>query len=307
MRIWLTLVVAAAIAVTTGRVSGAADIQESLTAARDLYAAAEYEDALMLLNRLRSTPHAPEEGRTIDQYRAFCLLALGRASDAEQAIAAVVLAEPSFQPSVIDVSPRIRTAFSDVRRRMLPVIIQQQYTAAKMAFDQKNYLVAKIGFRQVLDAMSDPDVATAAGQPPLSDVRTLASGFYDLSANVAVAPPPPPQPPAPAAAAAASVEAQSVAQPGRIYGPEDVNVVPPIVIRQVLPPFPNNVPVAGRGVLEVLIDENGDVVGAMMRASVSPQYDNIALNAAKSWKYRPAAISGVPVKYRKNVQINIKR
>src|SRR5438477_4357780 len=113
MRIWVALAVAAIIAGTSAEVRAAdiadiADVQDSLATARDLYSAAEYEDALMLLNRLRSAQHAPEDGKTIDQYRAFCLLALGRASDAEQAIAAIVLAEPSFQPSRTDVSPRIR-------------------------------------------------------------------------------------------------------------------------------------------------------------------------------------------------------
>ena len=282
-----------------------ATAQDSLSAARDLYSAAEYEDALMLLNRLRNAQHAPGEGKTIDQYRAFCLLALGRSSDAEQAIAAVVLAEPSFQPSTTEVSPRIRTAFSDVRRRMLPNIIQQQYTAAKTAFDQKNYLVAKIGFKQVLDAMNDPDVAAVAGQPPLSDVRTLASGFYDLSTNSAAPPPPPPLPVQ--ATAAAPAAAPPAVKVNRIYGADDLNVVPPVVVRQVLPPFPSNIPVAGKGILEIVIDENGDVIAALMRVSVSPQYDNTATNAARNWKYRPATIGAVPVKYRKSVQIAVKR
>src|SRR5262245_3698256 len=65
---------------------------DSLTAARDLYAAAEYEDALALLNKLQPGDHEPNERRDIEQYRAYCLLALGRSADAEQAIPAVVTA-----------------------------------------------------------------------------------------------------------------------------------------------------------------------------------------------------------------------
>src|ERR1700681_1802942 len=109
--------------------------QDSLSRARDLYAGASYEDALVLLNRLRADGPRSDEIATIDQYRAFCLLALGRATDAEQAIEAVVTAEPSFQPSESDAGPRVRSAFTTVRRRMLPVIIQQQYAQAKAAFD----------------------------------------------------------------------------------------------------------------------------------------------------------------------------
>ena len=92
-----------------------------------------------MLNRLRSTEHPASQSRAIEQYRAFCLLALGRPADAEQAIEAVVAAEPSFQPGESDASPRIRSAFTSVRRRMLPSIIQQKYAQAKAAFDRKDF------------------------------------------------------------------------------------------------------------------------------------------------------------------------
>src|SRR5687767_7658265 len=84
---------------------------ESLATARELYAAAAYEDALLMLNRLRATDAPAADRRGIEQYRAFCLLALGRTSDAERAIEAVVSAEPTYQPSDADMSPRLRTAF----------------------------------------------------------------------------------------------------------------------------------------------------------------------------------------------------
>src|SRR5204862_4705323 len=116
----------------TGRAAGA---QESLMAARDLYTAAAYEDALALLNRLRASAHRADDSRYIEQYRAFCLLALGRTTDAERAIEAVVTAAPQYRPSESDASPRVRLAFRDVRRRMLPDIIQQRYAEAKGAYD----------------------------------------------------------------------------------------------------------------------------------------------------------------------------
>src|ERR1041384_7386306 len=99
--------------------------QDSLAAVRELYASAAYEDALNALSRL--PPDRPaEEARTIEQYRAFCLLALGRNGEAERAIEAVVASAPNFRPSESDVAPRVRAAFGDVRRRMLPAIIQQK-------------------------------------------------------------------------------------------------------------------------------------------------------------------------------------
>jgi protein TonB len=283
---------------------------DDFTSARELYAAAEYEDALTILNRLRQTPAKSEDIRAIDQYRAFCLLALGRSADAEQAIAAVILAEPNFRPSA-DLSPRVRTAFIDVRRRMLPQIIQEKYAAAKMAFEQKNYIAAATGFKLVLESLKDPDVASIASQPPLSDLRTLATGFYDLAAAAAAPPPPPPAPvapaPAPAAAAANAAKAANAGPEPRYYSADDGNVVPPVILSQWLPPFPSNITVAQPGILEVLIDERGLVVSVSMRVPVSPRYDRAAVDAARGWRYQPAMLDGVAVRYRKVVQISIRR
>ena len=55
-----------------------------LTAARDLYASAAYDEALTMLNRLHNSDPSPVDARAIEQYRAFCLLALGRPSDASK-------------------------------------------------------------------------------------------------------------------------------------------------------------------------------------------------------------------------------
>jgi TonB family protein len=271
--------------------------QDAVNAARDLYAAAAYEDALAALNRMGET-RSPEEARLISQYRAFCLLALGRTGEAERAIEAVISREPTYRPTANDVSPRVRAAFTEVRRRMLPVIIQQKYTQAKEAFDRKDYDAAVLGFGQVLDAMNDPDAASAASQ--LADLRTLAGGFRDLAVRAAIPPPvasvpvataaPPPPPP----------------PPPKIYTAADTNVVPPLTLRQELPPFPGNLPMARHGVIEVTIDEDGLVGFAVMRESVSTRYDNVALAAAKTWRYKPATVNGVPVKFKKVVQVTVK-
>ena len=56
------------------------------------------------------------------------------------------MANPLYQPSTSDVSPRVRTAFSEVRRRLLPGIISQEYAQAKTAFDKKDFAAAAAGF-----------------------------------------------------------------------------------------------------------------------------------------------------------------
>src|SRR3954469_2052351 len=81
--------------------------RDPLGAARDLYASARYDEALAVLNDLRpaDASAAAADRRSIEQYRSLCLLALGRGSEAESAIAAVVTADPAYQPTETDASP----------------------------------------------------------------------------------------------------------------------------------------------------------------------------------------------------------
>ena len=297
---WLGLVFAGVIAAAPARAQ-----QNDIVAARDLYASAAYDEALALLDRLHASDRPPAEAKVIEQYRAFCLLALGRAPEAEKAIEAVVTAEPSYHPSDGDVSPRIRNAFADVRRRMLPVIIQQKYAQAKAAYEHKEWAAAATGFSQVSVTIADPDLVADAARPPLSDIRTLASGFEELSAKAA-APPPPLPVPAPVVQAPPPPPQPVVTTPPRIYTAEDRTVVPPATISQALPSFRGVSPIERVGRIEVVIDETGVVESAAMTTSVSPAYDKAALAAVRNWRFTPATVNGKPVKFRKVVQITVK-
>ncbi len=283
--------------------------QDSLNAARDLYASAAYEDALTVLNRLRVADRSTDEARAIEQYRAFCLLALGRSDEAERAIEAVIAAQPSYRPSESDVSPRLRAAFRDVRRRMLPGIIQERYAAAKTAFDGRDYATAAQGFRQVLEVLADADVGAAANQAPLSDLRVLAIGFEELSAK-AVPPPPaaPPLQPVPSSpvVVAPAPPVPLPPQPPRIYGPDDPGIVPPATVSQTFPTFPGRVLAGAIGVIEIIVNETGGVESAMLRVRVHPAYDELVLASARTWLYRPALLGDTPVKYRKLIQVVLK-
>ena len=61
-----------------------------------------------------------------------------------------------------------------------------------------------------------------------------------------------------------------------------------------------------RGMIEVQIDENGDVTNAKIIQSVQPIYDPILLSAARSWKYEAPRIAGRPTPINKRVQIVLK-
>jgi TonB family protein len=188
---------------------------------------------------------------------------------------------------------------------MLPVIIQQQYAIAKSAYDRKEFAAASVGFSRLLDVMTDPAAAAAVNQPPLSDLRTLAAGFRDLSMSAAT-PPPLPTATASLAVAVAPPTLPAPPPPPRIYNAADNTVVPPLIIHQELPSYQGQLMMSKQGQLEVIIDESGAVETAVMTGPVSAQYDAQALAATKTWRYRPATINGVAVKFRKAITITVK-
>jgi len=275
---------------------------DTLSGARELYASASYEDALAMLGRLNTTTLRSEDARVADQVRALCLLALGKTTEASQAIESVVAADPAYKPADAEVSPRVRQVFSDVRRRLLPGLVQQRYTLAKAAYDKKDYKTAVVAFGQLLQLFDDQDLAPAAAKPPLSDLRVLSDGFHQLSLQASTPPPAPEPPPAVVAVARPAVTAP---EPPRIYSAADTTVVPPVIVRQELPPFSGVIDRAVTGALEVVIDETGRVVSATMRGSVFTSYDRQAVAAAQAWRYRPATLNGAPVKYRKFIQVSL--
>jgi len=275
----------------------------ALGSARDLYAAAAYDEALAALDRLRGSARREDVG-LVEQYRAFCLLALGRSAEADAAIEAAVAAAPFAQPSESDCSPRVRATFRDVRRRVLPSVIEREYADAKAAFDRKDPTAGE-RFRRVLALIADPVLKGADNLSKLTDLRTLANDFLVLSTPKA---PPPalPQPPPPQQVTLPPPVAPAPPDPTRVYAPEDANVVPPFPVYQSFAPM-KDIFALRPGVVEIIIDELGEVVYASTKVSVNPVYDRFAISTAKTWRYRPAVRNGVAVKYRMSVQIPLQR
>src|SRR5688572_13647324 len=272
--------------------------QDSVAGARDLYTAASYEEALAMLGRLDSERTEASDRMAANQYRAFCLLALGRMSEAERAIEAVLTVDLLYRPADAFMSPRLRSAFAAVRQRIVPSIVQQEYTRARAAYDRGDYPSAVAQFDRVLKALADPDLGAAAGNPPLVDLRTLATGFRDLSVKAAAPPPAPP---------AASVAVAAAAPPVRtIYGGGERGVVPPVTVRQSLPQYQGEVTVVREGILELIVNELGEVEWAGMRAPITPRFDTTLIAATKNWKYQPATLNGTPVRFRKFINVSVK-
>ena len=303
-------------------VAAAASAQEPLTKAKALYDAAAYEEALTVL----ASVHVPEA----QQYKALCMLALGRAQDASGAVELLVKAAPTFEPSAEDVPPRFVTLVSDAKKRLLPAIARRAFNEGRDQFKSgdreqalKNFdlvltLASSAGFKETTDA---------------EDLRTLASGFIEL-ARASEAPRP--EPKTPAATATATAAPALTPTPALITTPAPeparaadtskaterpktadaaaappiapIEVSQPVAVRQPIPPIPSGISGLGSPTasVRVQIGVDGKVVSAAMQQSSHPLYDRLVLQAAREWLYTPATLNGRPVPSEKVVTIQLR-
>ncbi len=287
--------------------------QETLARAKDFYAAAAYEEALDVLRKLNASGAPSGETREIAVYQLFCLMALGRTDDTKKTIEAIVRADPLYHLSPEDASPRVRIMFEDTRRPLLPGIVKDLYTKAKAAYDRKDAAEATAGFDKTIALIDDASLSDAPG---IADILTLATGFRDLikvpPANSTASPPATPAAPpvAPKIDPAPAGTTPPKSEGPRVYGPQDAFVVKPVAISNQLPPWRPVGATDSRlefsGDLELVIDETGKVASAVLRKSIHWAYNATLIEAAKKWKYQPATVNGVPVRYRYVVEIHLK-
>lgn len=275
--------------------------------AKQLYAAGNYEEALSRLTTATAEGGAAE----VNQYKALCLLALGRTAEAERSLEDLVTQRPLFKMSESDVSPRVVAMFHDVRKRLLPAATRDLYARARTNYDQKLYSRAANEFKEVLQLLGDPDLGKDGAA--LADLKMIAEGFLKL-AEVEVAAAVKAEMDAAAAAQAPAPEAVKPPPPPptgpRIYTDADKDVTPPVDVgSRTLPEWKPPAGAAGqfeyRGVLRLLIDEQGKVEQAALVQKVMDSYDPLLLAAARSWTFRPARRNGQPVKYQKVIGITL--
>jgi TonB family protein len=253
---------------------------------RTLYGSAAYEEALAAM--------PPVDGTTVrtdlEQYRALCLLALGREQEAVAAVERLVRDNPLYLPSAGDTSPRMQAIFAAARSKLVPDLARTAYGEAKAAYELKNRDAAHAAFKWTIELIDSlPDTGTAS----LADLRLLAGEFLKLSDATPVPAPeaaPPAVNPLPKAEAAAEL-------------------VGPIAVREQLPMWNPPDSAARRteylGVLRIQIDAAGRVTSASIAKRSHPVYDVAALTAAKQWRYKPATRSGQPVTSSKEIQIRL--
>ena len=265
-----------------------------LAAARALYASGNYEDAL---SRLAQAPGDVAIGE-VDEYRALCLLALGRSSEAQHTLEDLVAREPMFKMSDTDISPRLVTMYRDTRKRLLPTAARDLYTKAKADYDKKDFPTSSEEFRKLLTLLGDEDLAGT--NSPVADLKILAEGFLTLSdGEVAAAA-------KQTAAAAAPPEPPPSATAPKVYTEDDKQVEAPVAVSVPYPAWKPARADASReyhGSLRIVIDATGHVESATIVTSVTTSYDPLLMEAAKNWTFKPARLNGAAVKYTKVIAV----
>ena len=280
-------------------VAGPAAQDDSLSAARDLYASAAYEEALVQLARSDSIA-SPTALRDRAAYRAFCLVALGRVDEAQTIAESLLRADPLWSiDQYSDAAPRIVSLFAEVRKRVLPPLIKDEFRVAR-AHALEHAPDAESRLSRVGDLL-DLAQQIGASDATLADLRLLVDGFADLSRAAtprAAAASPDPGPAAPATAAASSPSTKAA-----------VRITEPIVISQPPPTVPPPLLELARRLrlpseIDVIINERSTVDNVVVTRSVNPAYDAAVVAAARAWRYQPATKDGVPIRSVKTVVIN---
>jgi tetratricopeptide (TPR) repeat protein len=287
--------------------------QDPLRDAKDLYASAAYEDALSSLTKLSSAgANTPDVQRQAQEYRAFCLFALGRTDEAESIAETIIKKDPFMQLDAADASPRLEAMFSGVRKRLLPSMIRERFRSARAGLDQKDYAAAEPHLTQAHLMIAEAS-KLGVRDDALADLGVLVDGFLDMirltaeQRNNALAAAGS-DTPAPAAAPPSAPVSRPAAVPARAYSAADEAITPPVAIDQRMPSMsPAMARIAKtshrNGILDIVINESGDVVDAIVRQSLMPSFDSIVASSARRWKYRPAMMNGTPVRYVKTIAL----
>src|SRR4051794_34728031 len=102
--------------------------------------------------------------------------------------------------------------------------------------------------------------------------------------------------PEPATASAVAIDAEAV------YSARDLSVLPPTIVRPVIPPPPAaNAPPDSVALFDVLVDRRGRVEQVQVASEPSRFHERMILAHVKSWTFQPAMKEGRPVRYRLRV------
>jgi hypothetical protein len=279
----------------TAAAPAAAPQGDVLAHVRNLYQSALYEDALIELGKL---PAGDAPVARVEEYRTFCLLALGRTDEASQSVVRVVTADPLLVPASADASPRVLSFFTEARQKVVPGLARSVYANGRTAMTAGDFHAAAAAFTQTVSLID----SLAPGNDDLKDLRLLAAGFAELALQRA----------APAAAPAATPPgAPTTAANPSTDLPVSAAAPPhtaPVAISQVFPVWRGaELDVPRTGVVHVFISDAGLVTAVEMEKSIEGIYDQQVLAAARTWRYKPATLRGRPIASDKEIAFTVGR
>jgi hypothetical protein len=264
-------------------------VNRDLSIAKGFYEKAFYEEALQALP---DRPRAADRDN-VELYRALSLIALGRPAEAEEAFGRILAANPSYALSATDVSPRVVAVFERARERVRPERVEALYARARADLAARRYEAAMAGFTEVQTMAAEQGAESGR----LAELGRLSGEFLVLAAREA-------ESGNPRVAPYRSSSSGDVS--GRIYTMLDATVKPPVDLSRPLPPWTPPRDQAWRsfrGVIEVIVAEDGHVLEARMLERIAPFYDDALVEAAAGWRFKPALRDGAPVRFRHRIQI----
>jgi len=278
--------------------SAAAAAQNDLGEAKAKYEEAAYEDALTTLTKASASTTADRV--QLEQYRALCLIALGRISEAERAVAALVDADPTYVPPSSVASPRVLAMIAEIRRKELPGVARRVLDSGRAAYEAKDVPRAQRQFDLLLKLLDDPIME---GRPEREDLLAVARGFSTLLVAA-----PAPRPPAAETERSAAPPAAAAGTPPA--APAVSTFVPASVIQESLPIWTPPNPAVARneynGAVKVRIGTDGRVKAATIDRPTHPAYDTALLNTARSWLYKPATQNGTPIESERVIAVRLR-
>ena len=254
-----------------------------------------------MLNGLRPQESAnPVNLRSIEQYRSLCLLALGRGTEAEAAIAAVVASDPMYQPTETEASPRVAPRSRKSASGSCPT------SRARATRPRRHRSIARI---------SRPPKRSSASCCASSTTRTWA----DALATCGCSSPASSISRARVGGAAGRAEegrARALARggagagrpdPQRVFTAEDEGVTPAAPVRQDVPRVPVQIAsqTRERGILDIDDRRAGPRDFSDASRAAAPDLRLAAARRDARLALSPGDLQRQPVKFRKIIQITV--
>jgi hypothetical protein len=285
-----------------------------LAEARALYESARYDEALQVIEPAASESTVPlVDQQALRFYRALCFIALDRQSLAEDAIAAMVRAEPLARAEN-DAPPKFAELYAKVRAGMAKTLMMDAFTRGRDRYRAGQAVDARADLLLALALLDDPSLPLQA-DPMLADMRVITEGFLALADAPAKADAAREDPVAARPAVSVALEKQNLPVPAAARassGATRPGYVPPKIVTQPLPAFDTSG--AGmflsrnEGEIEVAVAADGTVASARMTVSLHPRFDALLVATAMSqWRYQPALRLGVPVPATLRVRVRLNR